>query len=85
MIFPMTDYARATTGIDHVANFFLLTKAENVFFGDNHEKWKFKMQGIGLVRFNFFSVLFSRECPSYISMFDSVARNFLFRSLAICL
>lgn len=54
MIFPMTDYARATTGIDHVANFYLLTKAENVFFGDNPEKWKFKMQGIGLVRFNFF-------------------------------
>jgi hypothetical protein len=36
-------------GIDHVGNYFLLSKAENEYFGSRGEIWKFKIDNIGSI------------------------------------
>jgi hypothetical protein len=36
-------------GCNHVANYFLLSAAENDFFGDRVDLWQFKMTGVGSV------------------------------------
>ena len=47
-IFP-SSLASVGIGVDHVANYFLLTKMENEFFGSRSDIWKHKIDNMGSI------------------------------------